>query len=85
MFLKEKLFSEEDLDPITLNFPTTTATFGGNGALIDIDQILFCTYVLSLEAIQAVYAGSYSAFYAGLIPDSVINLIHSIILFLRLF
>ena len=72
-------------DPIALNFPTTTATFGGNDANIGIDQIIICTYAFSIEDVQAVYAGSYSAFYAGLIPDSVINLIHSIILFLRLF
>ena len=72
-------------DPIALNFPSTTATFGGNDATIEIDQILFCTYALSVEEIQAVYAGSYSAFYAGLIPESVTNLIQSIIPFICLF
>ena len=76
--------------PIALNFPTTTATFGKNrshifGVYMEIDQILFCTHALSFEEIQAVYAGSYSAFYAGLIPESVTNLIQSIIPFIRLF
>ena len=52
---------------------------------MEIDQILFCTHALSFEEIQAVYAGSYSAFYAGLIPESVTNLIQSIIPFIRLF
>ena len=50
-----------------------------------IDQIIFCNSAFSLEEIQAVYAGSYSAFYAGLIPESVTILIKSISLILRLF